>query len=82
MQYHTPGTGIPCPKCGGTLSKPVTFSWWGGVLGPKMLSHVKCTNCGAGFNGKTGRSNNTAIAIYVIVSGILGLVLVYFFIRR
>jgi hypothetical protein len=33
-----------------------------------MFHHVKCRQCGAGFNAKTGRSNNTAILIYTLVT--------------
>lgn len=70
---------VPCPHCQGP-SRPVTFSWWGGLLGPKMLAHCKCLRCGKTYNGKTGKSNDTAIAIYLIVSfvicfGLLGLLI-------
>lgn len=79
MPYQTPGmnpTGAVCPKCGSPQAKPVSFTWWGGILGPKLLSHVKCLQCGAGYNSKTGRSNDTAIAIYLVVACAIGLVLV------
>src|SRR5688572_1124899 len=33
-----------CPKCGSTSAKAVTYAWWGGLLGPKLLSHVECTS--------------------------------------
>jgi hypothetical protein len=36
---------------------------------------VKCSECGAAYNGKTGKSNNTAIGIYLGVSVLIGLVL-------
>jgi hypothetical protein len=75
LQYQTPAThwavgepGTPCPKCGCPYSAKVNFTWWGGVLGPRMFHHVKCRQCGAGFNSKTGRSNNTAIAVYMLVT--------------
>jgi hypothetical protein len=61
----------PCPKCAEVGAKPVSFTWWGGILGPKLFSHVRCSSCGATFNGKTGKSNNTPIAIYLIVSGLI-----------
>jgi hypothetical protein len=32
---------------------------------------VKCNQCGTKFNGKTGQSNNTAIAIYLAISVVL-----------
>lgn len=57
----------PCPNCGQTNAAPVGYTWWGGVIGPKMLSHVKCQNCNTQYNGKTGKSNTQGIVIYSIV---------------
>ncbi len=70
----------PCPQCGGTNSEKMRFTWWGGVLGPKILTHVKCPGCGKAYNGKTGKDNTTGIVIYSIIVGILalGLVVVMF----
>ncbi len=56
----------PCPKCGGTNSEKMSFTWWGGILGPKILTHVKCRNCAATFNGKTGKDNTNNIIIYCV----------------
>jgi hypothetical protein len=68
----------PCPSCGSVYAKPITFTWWGGLVGPKLFSHVACYQCNTAYNGKTGKSNNTAIAIYVgvglVVALIVGLV--------
>jgi hypothetical protein len=74
LPYATPG-GTSCPRCGSTANKPVGFSWWGGVLGPRLFHHVRCQGCGFCFNSKTGRSNNTAIAIYVAVTLVVVIVL-------
>jgi ribosomal protein L37E len=60
-----------CPRCGGTSAKAIRFTWWGGVLGPKLLHHVKCEACGTAFNGKTGNSNGAGIAIYFAVIALL-----------
>jgi hypothetical protein len=68
----------PCPRCGEQEAQPVSFTWWGGVIGPRMLSHVKCRGCGCGYNGKTGRLNTTGIVIYSIVVFIIVAVLFYF----
>ena len=69
----------PCPKCQNTTATPVRFTWWGGLIGPKMLTHVKCGKCGFGYNGKTGRDNTAGIIIYTIVLfilfGVIGFVL-------
>lgn len=68
-----------CPKCGGVAEK-LRFTWWGGLIGPKILTHVKCTQCGYKYNGKTGKDNTTGIIIYSVIVGILvvGLVVVMF----
>ncbi len=70
----------PCPQCGGTDAEKLRFTWWGGVLGPKILTHVKCPACGKTFNGKSGKDNTTGIVIYSVVVAILalGLVVVMF----
>lgn len=65
----------PCPACQSRTAQRLNFSWWGGALGPRLLTHVKCGGCGVTYNGKTGRSNNTAIAIYVVVVNVLVLAL-------
>ena len=67
----------PCPKCGAADAKLLKFTWWGGALGPKMLTHVKCQNCGNKYNGKTGRNNTAGVAIYIIVAGIVSFVLMF-----
>lgn len=58
---------VPCGRCQSTDVDRMRFTWWGGLLGPKVLNHVKCNRCGATYNGKTGKSNTTAIAIYMLV---------------
>ncbi len=68
---------IPCPKCRAADSQILKFTWWGGALGPKMLSHVKCQNCGNKYNGKTGGDNTAGIAIYMIVTGAIAFVLMF-----
>ena len=65
---------VPCGRCQSTDVARMGFTWWGGLLGPKVLNHVKCNRCGATYNGKTGKSNTAAIAIYMVV------ILVIFFI--
>lgn len=70
----------PCPQCGGTNAEKLRFTWWGGVLGPKILTHVKCSACGKAYNGKTGKDNTTGIVIYSAIVGVivLGVVVVLF----
>ncbi len=65
-----------CPQCNSPhLTRP-TFTWWGGLIGPKLLNHTVCGSCSHGFNGKTGKSNKTAIGIYVGVAFSIALLLV------
>ncbi len=56
-----------CPKCGKTDAKKVSYTWWGGALGPRLFNHVKCNSCGTEYNGKTGKSNTMPIIIYTVV---------------
>jgi transposase-like protein len=71
---------VDCPYCGSSDVKKVSFTWWGGYLGPSMLTHVKCRDCQATFNGKTGESNTRGIVIYSLVVGVvsIGLMILYF----
>ena len=69
------GEYAACPKCGGSGAELVKFSWWGGVLGPKMLTHVKCPSCGKKYNGKSGKENTAGIVVYSLVVGILSFIL-------
>ena len=65
----------PCPKCGNTDAKKVSYTWWGGFIGPKVFNHVKCTRCGYTYNGKTGKSNITAVIIYNVIILVVCLIL-------
>jgi uncharacterized protein (DUF983 family) len=62
----------PCPQCGAESAEKMSFTWWGGIVGPKLLSHVKCTSCAKQYNGKSGKDNTVGIVIYSIV--MLGIV--------
>lgn len=59
---------VDCPKCSASNPRKVTFTWWGGLVGPSMFTHVQCQRCNETYNGKTGKSNFVPITIYVIVS--------------
>ena len=58
----------PCPNCGNVYARKIEFTWWGGLIGPRMFHHVKCLQCRTPYNAKTGRSNFTAILLYQIVT--------------
>ena len=68
-----PGAYADCPNCGarGDASRQ-NFTWWGGVVGPAIISCVTCNRCGTGYNGTHGDYNNTRILIYVLVSAGIG----------
>jgi hypothetical protein len=74
MQPSPPGdlADGACPRCKSPNIHRPSFTWWGGALGPKLLSHAVCRACGFGFNWKTGKSNATGIAIYTAVGVLLG----------
>ena len=61
----------PCPNCGQINAEKVKYTWWGGALGPSLMSHVKCQNCGTQYNGKTGKSNQTNIILYFAVLAVV-----------
>lgn len=66
-----------CPKCSSSNAEQLKFTWWGGVIGPKILKHVKCNSCGAKYNGKTGKDNTTGIIIYSVVVGVIAFSLMF-----
>jgi uncharacterized protein (DUF983 family) len=75
-------TGMNCPKCQqDVMPSPVGFTWWGGLIGSKIINHVQCPACGARFNGKTGGDNTGAIAIYMIVVGVIAFGLMFMLFR-
>lgn len=67
-------SGVRCPRCAHSESKPVSFTWWGGLIGPRLFNHVKCAGCGYAYNGKTGRSNTTSIVLYMVIIGVIAAV--------
>jgi hypothetical protein len=69
-----------CPRCRSSNVKRPTYTWWGGLLGPKLFNHAVCSGCGFGFNYKTGKGNATAIGIYLGVSMLVALVIVVVFV--
>jgi transposase-like protein len=60
------GIFVPCPYCGNPHVIRVSCTWWGGVLGPRLFNHVRCSQCRKTFNGKTGKSNAGPITMYSI----------------
>lgn len=71
------GQFLACPFCGGQDIQKLSYTWWGGMLGPKLCTHVKCRSCKKTYNGKSGRSNLRFILTYQIIAVVvvLGIVL-------
>jgi hypothetical protein len=64
-------TYAACPNCSQFAAEKIKFTWWGGILGPRLLNHVKCGGCGNKYNGKSGKDNTTGIVIYSAVIAVL-----------
>ena len=62
-----------CPKCGKSDAAPVSFTWWGGILGPKLFHVVSCNGCKTQYNGKSGKMNTTNIVIYSLVIAVVAI---------
>ena len=52
----------------------MTFTWWGGLIGPKLFHLVRCVGCGKSYNGKTGKEVTGGIVVYVIVAALIAAV--------
>ncbi len=68
----------PCPRCGATDPRKVSFTWWGSIYGPALFSHVRCLECDYAYNGRTGRSNLVPAIIFVTIPAVLILLLLGF----
>ena len=58
----------PCPFCSAEAAKKISVTWWGGLLGPRLFSVVRCLECGRSFNGKKGTSLTAVIVTYQLVA--------------
>jgi transposase-like protein len=67
-----------CPACHRHDTKALGFSMTYGVIGSLMLKLAKCNECGVTFDRKT--NSTTAPARYRVISTIVVLALVVFFV--
>jgi len=78
--YPRPNLGFPngetCPQCGQVTGKRIRYTWWGGAVGPALLSLTKCQSCGFQFNAKTGLSTKKAIIIYNVIAISLAIIFI------
>ena len=69
------GPYATCPECGERGdARRVSYTLWGGFVGPWLLTHVRCNNCGTAYNGKTGDYNTTAIVLWIVIPLAIGMV--------
>lgn len=63
------GEWADCPECGcpGHAEK-VRYTFWGGILAPKLFSIVECNKCGTRYNGKSGNHYTVGMIIYLVVA--------------
>src|SRR5438445_9083570 len=60
------GQYATCPNCRapGDATR-LSYTLWGGFIGPMIINHVRCNQCGTAYNGNTGKYNTTNIAIFL-----------------
>jgi transposase-like protein len=68
-------------KCNSLNVKEIGYTWWGGIIGPKLLKHTKCNDCKFTYNRKTRESNTMPIVIYSVVLAAVGFVIFYLTLR-
>jgi uncharacterized protein (DUF983 family) len=74
------GEWADCPQCGANEATRVHWTFWGGMIGPAIINTVRCGRCSTSYNGVHGDYNTSRIAIYMVVSIVLGLILAGFLI--
>lgn len=61
------GPWADCPACGAVDPAKVSYTWWGGFIGPLIINVVRCQECGTQYNGVHGDYNTRRILIYTFV---------------
>ena len=61
------GEWADCPNCGAPDPVKVSYTWWGGFIGPAIINTVRCQECGTQYNGIHGDYNTTRIIIHTFV---------------
>ncbi len=70
-----------CPNCQSNNIKSINWTWWGGVIFPRMFNHTKCNDCSFLYNGKSRKSNKNIVRGFTIASIISTLVTIAIFSR-
>ena len=77
--YQPPGAPLnyagyqPCPGCGSGPVEDPKFTWWGGLIGHRILGIHKCRACRKWWVKKTGQPGGTRVMIYVVAGVVVGL---------
>ena len=71
MGYASPSR--PCPGCGGGPIAEPSFTWWGGLIGHKLLNVEQCKSCRKWWVKSTAQPGTTRVTIYMVVGIMLGL---------
>lgn len=74
--HLTSPQGPQCPSCGSNDAAKVTLTWWGGVVGPRIMNLHKCRDCNCRFNSVTGKPADRAILAYALVGLAVALLVV------
>ena len=65
----------PCPGCGsGPIEEP-SFTWWGGLVGHKILNVEQCRACKKWWVKSTGQPGDTRVTVYMVTGIVLGVVI-------
>jgi DNA-directed RNA polymerase subunit RPC12/RpoP len=56
-----------CPNCGAYDATKLSFTWWGGLIGPLFINTVRCNECRTAYNGIHGDYNTTRILLYHVI---------------
>ena len=61
-----------CRGCGGGPLEEPSFTWWGGLVGHKLLGVEQCKRCRKWWVKSTGQPGDVRVNTYIVVGLILG----------
>jgi len=71
------GVWADCPRCGAPDPTRVSYTWWGGFLGPALINTVRCRECRTQYNGVHGDYNTMRIVFYTLICFAIVLPLIF-----
>ena len=69
------GSHRACRGCGGGPLEEPGFTWWGGLVGHKILGVEQCKRCNKWWVKSTGQPGDTRVAVYMITGIVLGILI-------